>query len=33
MRKSQLHVWITMMVCVVAVAAQAVQAGVIHLPF
>jgi hypothetical protein len=33
MRKTQLHVWITMMFCALAVAAQAVQTGVIHLPF
>jgi hypothetical protein len=33
MRKTKLHVWITMMFCVVAVAAQAVQAGALHLPF
>jgi len=33
MRKSQLHIWITMLFCVVAVAAQAVQAGAIPLPF
>lgn len=33
MRKTQLHVWIAMMFCVVAMAAQAVQTGAIHLPF
>jgi hypothetical protein len=33
MRKTQLHVWITMMFCVVAMAAQAVHTGAIHLPF
>lgn len=33
MRKTQLRVWITMMFCAAAMALQAVQTGVIHLPF
>lgn len=33
MRKTQLNVWIAMMFCVIAMGAQAVQAGLIHLPF
>jgi hypothetical protein len=33
MRKTQLYVWITMFFCALAVAAQVVQAGTIHLPF
>jgi hypothetical protein len=33
MRKTQLHVWITMMFCAAAMAAQALQTGAIHLPF
>lgn len=33
MRKTQLHVWISMMFCAVAMAAQAVHTGAVHLPF
>ena len=33
MRKTQLNVWIAMMFCALAMAAQAVQTGSIHLPF
>lgn len=33
MRKTKLHVWITMFFCALAVAAQAVSAGAVHLPF
>jgi hypothetical protein len=33
MRKTQLHVWITMMFCALAMAAQALQTGVVNLPF
>jgi hypothetical protein len=33
MRKTQLHVWITMVFCALAGAAQAVQTGALHLPF
>jgi hypothetical protein len=33
MRKTKLHAWITMFLCVLAVAAEAVQGGSIHLPF
>jgi hypothetical protein len=33
MRKTQLHIWITMMFCALAMAAQAVQTGTIQLPF
>jgi hypothetical protein len=32
MRKTQLHTWITMFFCVLAVAAEALHGG-IHLPF
>jgi hypothetical protein len=33
MRKTQVHTWIAMLICVLAVAAEAVQSGSIHLPF
>lgn len=33
MRKTTVHVWITMFFCALAVVAQAVSAGSIHLPF
>jgi len=33
MRKTQLHVWITMMFCALAVAAQALQTGAVVVPF
>jgi hypothetical protein len=33
MRKTQLHVWIAMMFCALAMAAQAVKAGGFQLPF
>jgi hypothetical protein len=33
MRKTQLNVWIAMMFCALAVAAQAVRAGAIQPPF
>jgi hypothetical protein len=33
MRKTQLNVWIAMGFCALAMAAQAVQTGVIRLPF
>ena len=33
MRKTKLHVWITMFFCALAVMAQAVPAGTLHLPF
>ncbi len=33
MRKTQIHVWITMMFCALAMAAQAMHAGTLHLPF
>jgi hypothetical protein len=33
MRKTQVHTWIAMLFCVLAVAAEAVESGAIHLPF
>jgi hypothetical protein len=33
MRKTTIHVWITMFFCAAALVAQAVAAGSIHLPF
>lgn len=33
MRKTKLHTWITMLFCVLAVAAEAVRTGSIQLPF
>jgi hypothetical protein len=33
MRKTQLHTWITMFFCVLAVAAEALHNGALHLPF
>lgn len=33
MRKTKLHAWIAMFFCVLAVAAEAVTTGSIHLPF
>jgi hypothetical protein len=33
MRKTRLHVWITMMFCALAVAVQALRGGSVHLPF
>ena len=33
MRKTQLHTWIAMLFCVLAVAAEAFKSGAIHLPF
>jgi hypothetical protein len=33
MRKTTLHVWITIFFCLIALGAQAVSAGSIHLPF
>jgi hypothetical protein len=33
MRKTKLYAWITMFLCLVAVATEAVQAGSIRLPF
>jgi hypothetical protein len=33
MRKTQLHTWITMLFCVLAVAAEALRSGALHLPF
>jgi len=33
MPKTKLHVWISMLLCLVAVAAEAVNAGSIALPF
>jgi hypothetical protein len=33
MRKTQLHTWIAMFFCVLAVAAEALNSGALHLPF
>jgi hypothetical protein len=33
MRKTQVHTWIAMLISELAVAAEAVQSGSIHLPF
>ena len=33
MRKTKLHVWITMLFCALAVAAEAMNVGSIQLPF
>jgi hypothetical protein len=33
MRKTTIHVWITMCFCAVALVAQAISAGSVHLPF
>jgi hypothetical protein len=33
MRKTQLHTWIVMFFCVLAVAAEAFNSGSLHLPF
>jgi hypothetical protein len=33
MRKTQVHTWIAMFFCVLAVAAEALKTGAIHLPF
>ncbi len=33
MRKTQVHTWIAMLFCVLAVAAEAIKGGAVPLPF